>query len=126
LLGVTFRLLPESEGFWQLTRFLWNLVMTNRVPRGIREPAVFLTSPEAKLLDGSPDFVWRTPTVSRVEGGFDTAVRVRQLRWRALGALLRDALKECRSHNSTRPMKGSRESVSELRGLIQKFVWEDT
>jgi len=61
--------------------------LTNRVPRGIREPAVILT-----------------PTVSRVEGGFDTAVR---------------AVKECWSHNSTRPMKESRESVPELRGKAQ-------
>ena len=59
MLGVTSRLLPEPFGFWQLTRFLWDLVMTNRVPRGIREPAVV-----------------STPTVSRVEGGFDTAMCV--------------------------------------------------
>ena len=59
MLGVTSRLLPEPFGFWQLTRFLWDLVMTNRVPRGVREPAVSLT-----------------PTVSGVEGGFDTAMCV--------------------------------------------------
>ncbi len=61
--------------------------LTNRVPRGIRQPAVVLT-----------------PTVSRVEGGFDTATC---------------AVKECRSNNDTQPMKESRESVPELRGKAQ-------
>lgn len=56
--------------------------LTNRVPRGIREPAIVLMT-----------------TMSRMEGGFDTATC---------------AVKERRSDNDARPMKESRESVPEL------------